>query len=553
MTSQIIPVDPFDFVVFGATGDLTERKLLPALYHRQISGQFAEPSRIIGASRSAMSTEEYRAFAQKALNEHLRDNERDEAEIARFVERLTYVSVDAKSGSGWEDLKEALGPGNGCVRVFYFAVGPSLFGDIATQIRDFGLITKESRVVVEKPIGRDLASAKALNDTIGAVFDETQVFRIDHYLGKETVQNLMALRFGNALYEPLWNSAHIDHVQITVAESVGLESRVSYYDKAGALRDMVQNHILQLLCLVAMEAPNAMDADAVRDEKLKVLRALRPITNGNAVKNTVRGQYRAGASSGGAVSGYLEELGAPNSSTETFVAIKAELENWRWAGVPFYLRTGKRLAERVSEIVIQFKPVPHSIFPENAGALLWLELDGDAAGLDAAIKRAAALCRDAGALAVEVAGDSDTRERLWDVRRALSHTLRARWPKKISEDVAVPIGRLPELAAAARAIGERHRLDTASFGHAGDGNLHVNFLYDPASASDVEARVKRAVADLFRATIDLGGTLSGEHGIGLSKRPYMPLEQPPALQGLQLALKRAWDPAGILNPGKVFF
>ena len=370
MTSQIIPVDPFDFVVFGATGDLTERKLLPALYHRQISGQFAEPSRIIGASRSAMSTEEYRAFAQKALNEHLRDNERDEAEIARFVERLTYVSVDAKSGSGWEDLKEALGPGNGCVRVFYFAVGPSLFGDIATQIRDFGLITKESRVVVEKPIGRDLASAKALNDTIGAVFDETQVFRIDHYLGKETVQNLMALRFGNALYEPLWNSAHIDHVQITVAESVGLESRVSYYDKAGALRDMVQNHILQLLCLVAMEAPNAMDADAVRDEKLKVLRALRPITNGNAVKNTVRGQYRAGASSGGAVSGYLEELGAPNSSTETFVAIKAELENWRWAGVPFYLRTGKRLAERVSEIVIQFKPVPHSIFPENAGALI---------------------------------------------------------------------------------------------------------------------------------------------------------------------------------------
>ncbi|MEZ4381231.1 MAG: FAD-linked oxidase C-terminal domain-containing protein [Nannocystaceae bacterium] len=190
--------------------------------------------------------------------------------------------------------------------------------------------------------------------------------------------------------------------------------------------------------------------------------------------------------------------------------------------------------------------------PEDAGALLWLELDGDAAGLDAAIRRAAALCRDAGALAVEVAGDSDTRERLWDVRRALSYTLRARWPKKISEDVAVPLGRLPELAAAARAIGERQRLDTASFGHAGDGNLHVNFLYDPASADDVEARVQRAVAELFAATIELGGTLTGEHGVGLSKRPYMPLEQPPALRGLQLAIKRAWDPQGILNPGKIF-
>lgn len=370
MTSQIIPVDPFDFVIFGATGDLTERKLLPALYHRQIAGQFCEPSRIIGASRSSMSSEEYRAFAEKALHEHLKDNEKDDAEIAHFLERLSYISVDAKSDSGWDELKNVLGTGKDCVRAFYFAVGPSLFGDIATRIRDFGLITEQSRVVVEKPIGRDLASAKALNDTIGQVFNEHQVFRIDHYLGKETVQNLMALRFANALYEPLWNSAHIDHVQITVAESVGLESRVSYYDKAGALRDMVQNHMLQLLCLVAMEAPSSMDADAVRDEKLKVLRALAPITGANAAKHTVRGQYRAGASSGGAVKGYLEELGAASSNTETFVAIKAEIANWRWAGVPFYMRTGKRLASRVSEIVVQFKPVPHSIFPEDAGAVI---------------------------------------------------------------------------------------------------------------------------------------------------------------------------------------
>ena len=221
--------------------------------------------------------------------------------------------------------------------------------------------------MVEKPIGRSLASAKALNDQIGSVFGEHQIFRIDHYLGKETVQNLMALRFANALYEPLWNSAHIDHVQITVAETVGLEDRVTYYDTAGALRDMVQNHILQLLCLVAMEPPSSMDANAVRDEKLKVLRSLKRINGQEAPKSTVRGQYRAGASSGGAVKGYLEELGKKDSTTETFVALKAEIGNWRWAGVPFYLRTGKRLATRVSEIVIEFKPVPHNIFGESAG------------------------------------------------------------------------------------------------------------------------------------------------------------------------------------------
>ncbi len=222
---------------------------------------------------------------------------------------------------------------------------------------------------MEKPIGRDLASANELNNTIGKVFHEDQIFRIDHYLGKETVQNLMALRFANALYEPLWNSAHIDHVQITVAESVGLESRAGYYDKAGALRDMVQNHILQLLCLVAMEVPSSMDAEAVRDEKLKVLRALKPVDQYNVERLTVRGQYRAGASSGGPVKGYLEELEGGVSNTETFVAIKAEIGNWRWAGVPFYIRTGKRLAARMSEIVITFKPIPHSIFDPSAGRI----------------------------------------------------------------------------------------------------------------------------------------------------------------------------------------
>ena len=366
MTSQIIPVDPFDFIAFGGTGDLAERKLLPALFQRQQAGQFSEPTRIIGASRSKLSTQEYRDFARTAITEHVRAEEIEPDELARFLERLSYVPVDAKSGDGFAALKREIGDSDR-IRVFYMAVGPSLFGSICAKLKEHGLVSADARIVVEKPIGRDLASARALNDQIGGVFDEHQIFRIDHYLGKETVQNLMALRFANALYEPLWNSAHIDHVQITVAETVGLEDRVSYYDRAGALRDMVQNHILQLLCLAAMEPPASMDADAVRDEKLKILRSLTPIGADNVSKVTVRGQYRAGASAGGAVKGYQEELGNGPSTTETFVAIKADIANWRWAGVPFYLRTGKRLSARASEIVIAFKPIPHSIFESGAG------------------------------------------------------------------------------------------------------------------------------------------------------------------------------------------
>ncbi len=366
MTSQTIPVEPFDFIIFGGTGDLSERKLLPALYHRQRAGQFSEPTRIIGASRSKMSDAEFRDFARKSLSEHVKPADLDTKEVEKFAARLSYVAVDAKSGDGFPKLKKAIGASQS-IRVFYLAVAPGLFGDISAKVQEHGLVTPKSRIVVEKPIGRDLASARALNDLIGGSFGEHQIFRIDHYLGKETVQNLMALRFANALYEPLWNSAHIDHVQITVAETVGLEDRVTYYDKAGALRDMVQNHILQLLCLVAMEAPSSMEADAVRDEKLKVLRSLKRINGLEAPKSTVRGQYRSGASSGGAVKGYIEELANGESRTETFVAVKAEIANWRWAGVPFYLRTGKRLATRVSEIVIEFKPIPHSIFGESAG------------------------------------------------------------------------------------------------------------------------------------------------------------------------------------------
>ena len=365
MTSQIIPVDPFDFIIFGGTGDLAERKLLPALYYRQRDHQFSEPTRIIGASRSKMTDEEFQAFAKKAISEHVKADDIDAKELKTFLARLSYVAVDAMSGDGFAKLKKAIGDSD-CIRAYYLAVAPALFGEISHKLKEHGLVTPNSRIVVEKPIGRDLVSAKALNDQIGEDFGEHQIFRIDHYLGKETVQNLMALRFANALYEPLWNSAHIDHVQITVAETVGLEDRVTYYDKAGALRDMVQNHMLQLLCLVAMEAPSSMDANAVRDEKLKVLRSLKRVNGNEAPKQTVRGQYRAGASAGGPVKGYVEELGAA-SNIETFVAIKAEIANWRWAGVPFYLRTGKRLATRVSEIVIEFKQIPHSIFEESAG------------------------------------------------------------------------------------------------------------------------------------------------------------------------------------------
>ncbi|MFU0503907.1 glucose-6-phosphate dehydrogenase [Pseudaminobacter sp. NGMCC 1.201702] len=366
MTSQIIPVEPFDFIIFGGTGDLAERKLLPALFQRQQAGQFSDPTRIIGASRAKLTDKEYRDFARTAICDHVKPEEIAATQLDSFLARLSYVAADAVSGDGFARLKKAL-DGSDSIRAFYLAVAPSLFGSISTNLKEHGMITANSRIVVEKPIGRDLASARELNDQIGKVFSEQQIFRIDHYLGKETVQNLMALRFANALYEPLWNSAHIDHVQITVAETVGLEDRVTYYDKAGALRDMMQNHMLQLLCLVAMEAPASMEADAVRDEKLKVLRSLRRINGNEAPKVSVRGQYRAGASSNGPVKGYVEELANGESSTETFVAIKAEIGNWRWAGVPFYLRTGKRLASRVSEIVIEFKPIPHSIFEESAG------------------------------------------------------------------------------------------------------------------------------------------------------------------------------------------
>ena len=367
MVARVIEVDPFDLVVFGATGDLAHRKLLPALYHRDLDGQIPADARVIACSRRDMSDDDYRSFAEEAVREHVDDIEAPA--LSRFLARLSYIAVDAAGERGWSELANTLRGREDVVRAFYLAVSPDFFGTICERIGTHGLTTDLARVVIEKPIGKDGASARALNAAIGEVFREDQIFRIDHYLGKETVQNLMALRFANALFEPLWNAAHIDHVQITVAESLGVEGRAGYYDTAGAMRDMVQNHILQLLCLVAMEPPESMNADSVRDEKLKVLKALKQMDAETASKATVRGQYRAGASAGGAVRGYLEELDDPTSQTETFVAIKAEIANWRWANVPFYLRTGKRLAARVSEIVVQFRPIPHSIFEAEAGEI----------------------------------------------------------------------------------------------------------------------------------------------------------------------------------------
>jgi len=369
MAAQVIAVEPFDIVVFGASGDLANRKLLPALYQRDLAGQIPEQARIIGVSRRPYSQEEFREAAREAVQASVGAAKVDKAGLKIFCARLFYVAVDVAADKGWAELAEILQEGADRIRVCYLATAPELFTVIAKQLGKRKLTNEHTRLVVEKPIGKDLKSAREVNDTLGSVFAERNIYRIDHYLGKETVQNLMALRFANALFEPLWNSRYIDSVQITVAETIGVEGRAAYYDTAGALRDMVQNHMLQLLCLVAIETPVSIEADSVRDEKLKVLRALKPITEANAQALTVRGQYRAGAIADGAVPGYLEELESKTSRTETFVAIKAEIGNWRWAGVPFYLRTGKRLPDRVSEIVVTFRPVPHSVFDSTAGPI----------------------------------------------------------------------------------------------------------------------------------------------------------------------------------------
>jgi glucose-6-phosphate 1-dehydrogenase len=367
LTPQITPVAGCDVIVFGGTGDLAMRKLLPALYHRDRDGQLTPESRIIALSREPFDNDGYRAAVAGQAGGHAGA---EPGAWDRFLHRLFHVTVDATSAEGWDVLRSLTVGAEDRVRVFYLACPPQLFGTVCRQLDAAGVVTEKSRVVLEKPIGWDLASARQINQEVGEVFAEHQTFRIDHYLGKETVQNLLVLRFANMLLEPLWNSHWIDHVQITVAETVGVGARGGYYDNSGALRDMVQNHLLQLLCLVAMEPPTQIDMDAVRDEKLKVLLALRPMTPDDVARSTVRGQYRSGLAGGSAVPGYLDDLNAASSGTETFVALKAQVDNWRWAGVPFYLRTGKRMHARSSEIVIQFRPVPHSIFPKDVGWIM---------------------------------------------------------------------------------------------------------------------------------------------------------------------------------------
>jgi glucose-6-phosphate 1-dehydrogenase len=355
MVSRVIPVDPFDLVVFGGTGDLARRKILPGLYRRFLDGQMPDDAAVIGAARSAMDDAGYRDFVRGAIAEFVPAERHDPARIEAFLARLSYVAIDARGDDGWGALRALMRPG--VVRAFYFSVAPALFGDLAERLHLHGIADPDSRLVVEKPFGHDLATARALNATLAAHFTEAQIYRIDHYLGKETVQNLMAVRFANILFEPLWNAQYVDHVQITVAETVGVDGRGSYYDQSGAMRDMVQNHLMQLLCLIAMEPPHKFDPDAVRDEKLKVIRALDAVSPADIV----RGQY-AGV---GGQPGYREDVGNTDSRTESYIALKVHVSNWRWKGTPFYLRTGKRLRARSSEIAVTFREPPHSIFGED--------------------------------------------------------------------------------------------------------------------------------------------------------------------------------------------
>ncbi|WP_374650045.1 glucose-6-phosphate dehydrogenase [Dongia sp.] len=374
MQRSTLITQPFDMIVFGGRGDLARRKLIPALYHLAREQRLPDDGRIIAVSRGAMAREDFVKMMHDDCITHAGDGTKngqfDEESWGRFAGRLVYLGLDATDAESYDGLAELLKGREGVVRAFYLATAPDIFGPIAANLKQRNLVTQESRLVLEKPLGKDLSSAHEINAAVARAFAEPQTYRIDHYLGKETVQNLMVLRFANALFEPLWNRTHIDHVQISVAETVGVGGRWRYYNESGALRDMVQNHLLQLICLTAMEPPSTLDADMIRDEKLKVLRALQPIHAVDVAQATVRGQYRAGTIDGKAVPGYLEESDAdPRSDTETFVAIKIGIDNWRWAGVPFYVRTGKRLPARSSEIVVQFKTPPHSPYPASAGTI----------------------------------------------------------------------------------------------------------------------------------------------------------------------------------------
>ncbi len=354
----------FDLVFFGGTGDLTWRKLMPALFQAFRHGKLPAGGRVLAVARDERSDDEYRAFIRERFVEVDSAKRPSDDEFARFAEMLHYRRMDLSKPEHYAGLKAWLDERGADTVVLYLATAPHLFPVVCTQLGLAGLNGPNVRVVLEKPLGHDLASAQVINRAVRGAFSETQAFRIDHYLGKPAVQNLMALRFGNALFEPLWRRESIANIQITLAEGLGVGTRGDYYNSTGALRDMVQNHALQLLTMIAMEPPSTNDADAIRDEKLKVLRSLRPFTPETVARDVVRGQYKAGTVDGKAVAGYLDEVKVPAGSTcETFVALRTEVQNWRWAGVPFYLRTGKRLAARDAQIVVNFREVPHPIFP----------------------------------------------------------------------------------------------------------------------------------------------------------------------------------------------
>lgn len=353
-----------EIVIFGALGDLSRRKLLPSLYQLELAGLLSDNTRIIAVARNELTLEQFTKQIDDSLNEFIPEA-LDVAALTKFLARLVYQQLDFKDLKSYKTLAESLSAASG-VRVYYYSTPPAIYGDISQGLKTAKLINDADRVVMEKPIGHCLESSKVINDQVSRYFNENQIYRIDHYLGKETVLNLLVLRFANSLFTNNWDRNCIDHVQITVAESVGIEGRWGFYDEAGQMRDMVQNHLLQVLSLVAMEPPAELSADCVRDEKLKVIKALKPITRQNVKDKTVRGQYADGYLNGVAVPGYLNEEGAKaNSKTETFVAIKAEIDNWRWAGVPFYLRTGKRMPQKHSEIVVHFKQQAHNIFSES--------------------------------------------------------------------------------------------------------------------------------------------------------------------------------------------
>lgn len=351
-----------DLMLFGALGDLAQRKLFPAFYQLDRAGLLAKGSRILAIARTEADTKGVREQLFDKLKHHVKAEEFEPEVAERFLQRVEYQLLDFNDPAGYEALRDWRDAPNNEL-IVYMATPPSMYGVIARNLKAADCCNEKTRVVVEKPIGHDLESSRVINDELGAVYNENQLFRIDHYLGKETVQNLIALRFANNLFASQWDQNHISHVEITVAESVGIEGRWGYFDQAGQIRDMVQNHLLQLLCLIAMDPPADLSADSIRDEKVKVLKALKQVTPDMMDRYVVRGQYTAGTSDGKPVPGYLEEEGAnKGSETETFVALKAEIDNWRWSGVPFYIRTGKRLPEKLSQIIIHFKPAPHYIF-----------------------------------------------------------------------------------------------------------------------------------------------------------------------------------------------